>query len=66
MWYDHMHECILVISRLLEMDTLVLIITLICLECIPAENREKTSALCMYEFVAGLRRDGSVWYGMVG
>ena len=25
----------------------------------------KTSALGRYEFVAGLRRDGSVWYGMV-
>ena len=28
-------------------------------------NPGKTSALGRYEFVAGLRRDGSVWYGMV-
>ena len=31
----------LLISMLLEMDTLVMIITLMCLACIPAENREK-------------------------
>lgn len=65
MWYDHMHECILVISRLLEMNTLVMIITIMCLACIPAGTREKTYALGRHEFVVGLRRDGYVWYGMV-
>ena len=63
MWYDHMHECILVISRLLEMNTLVMIIILMCLACIPV-GTGKTSALGRHEFVAGLRRDGYVWYGM--
>ena len=64
MWCDHLHECILVISMLLEMITLVMIIILMCLACIPAGNREN-SALGRHEFVAGLRRDGYVWYGMV-
>ena len=36
-----MHECILVISMLLEMNTLVMIITLMCLAYIPAGTREK-------------------------
>ena len=39
-----MHECILVISMLLEMNTLVMIITLMCLACIPAGTREN---LCL-------------------
>ena len=48
---------------LLEMDTLVMIITLMCLACIPAGTRENP-CLGRHEFVAGLRRDGYVWYGM--
>ena len=36
-----MHECILVISRLLEMNTLVMIIILMCLACMPERNPGK-------------------------
>ena len=36
-----MHGCMLLIFMLLETNTLVMIITLMCLACIPAENREK-------------------------
>ena len=35
-----MHECVLVISMLLEMNTLVMIIILMCLACIPVGTRE--------------------------
>ena len=64
MWYDHMHGCMLLISMLLEMNTLVMIIILMCLACIPV-GTGKTSALGRHEFVAGHRRDGYVRYGMV-
>ena len=36
-----MHGCIFVISMVLEMITLVMIIILMCLACIPAGTREK-------------------------
>ena len=64
MWYDHMHGCMLLISMLLETNTLVMIITLICLEMHTGRKPWKNSALGRYEFVTGLRRDGYVWYGM--
>ena len=36
-----MHECILVISMLLEMDILVTVIVLVCLACMPERNQGK-------------------------
>ena len=40
MWDDHVHGCIFVISMLLEMITLVMIIILMCLACMPEGIRE--------------------------
>ena len=66
MWRcDHLHEGILVISLLLEMNILVMVIILMCLACIPERNPGKASALGRRELIAGLRRDGYVRYGMV-
>ena len=59
-----MHGCMLAISMLLEMNTLVMIFILMCLACIPV-GTGKISALGRHEFVAGLRQDSYVWYGMV-
>ena len=36
-----MHECILEISLLLEMDILVMVIVLVCLACMPERNPGK-------------------------
>ena len=41
MWYDHLHEGILVISLLLEMNILVMVIILMCLACMPERNPGK-------------------------
>ena len=59
-----MHGCMLVISMLLEMNTLVMMITLMYFARRLAGARENLG-LGRHEFVSGLRRDGYVWYGMV-
>ena len=41
---DHLHECILVVSLLLEMNILVMVIILMCLVCMPDGIRE---SLCL-------------------
>ena len=60
--YDHLHEGILVISLLLEMNILVMVIILMCLACMPERNPGKPLP---WVGVSGLRRDGYVRYGMV-
>ena len=53
------------ISMLLEMNTLVMVIILMCLACMPERKSGKASALGRRELVTGLRRDGYVRYGIV-
>ena len=66
MWYDHMHECILVISMLLEMNTLVMIITLMCLACIPAGTPGKPQpwvGMSLSPVSVGTVMSGMAWQG---
>ena len=49
---------------LLEFDMFGMVVTIICLSCIP-EGSGKASALGTRELVTGLRRDGYVRYGIV-
>ena len=65
-WYDHLHECILVISMLLEMNTLVIIIILMCLACIPEGIREKPLpwvGMSLSPVSVGTVMSGMAWQG---
>ena len=61
-----MHGCMLLISMLLEIDTLVMIITLMCLACIPAGTREKPLpwvGMSLSPVSVGTVMSGMAWQG---
>ena len=61
-----MHECILMISMLLEMKTLVMIIILMCLACIPAGTWEKPLpwvGMSLSPVSVGTVMSGMAWQG---
>ena len=61
-----MHGCIFVISMLLEMITLVIIIILMCLACIPAGTREKPLpwvGMSLSPVSVGTVMSGMAWQG---
>ena len=61
-----MHGCMLLISMLLEMDILVIIITLMCLACIPAGTRENHLpwvGMSLSPVSVGMVMSGMAWQG---
>ena len=61
-----MHGCMLLISMLLEMNTLVMIITLMSLACIPAGNQEKPLpwvGMSLSPVSVGTVMSGMAWEG---
>ena len=61
-----MHGCMLLISMLLVMDTLVMIITLMCLACVPGRNPGKPLpwvGMSLSPVSVGTVMSGMAWQG---
>ena len=61
-----MHGCMLLISMLLEMNTLVIVFTLMCLACIPAGTRENLClgvGMSLSPVSVGTVMSGMAWQG---
>ena len=63
-----MHECILVISLLLEMNILVMVIILMCLACMPERNPGKPQpwvGVSLSPVSVGTVISGMAWQGIM-